>query len=75
MAIDLKAKSGKRELAFIFSSILVYSIYKDNVAMVEVIVWPIMSFIAASAGLHIYGESNKSTRVTSTTDSDSLQSP
>ena len=57
-------KTGKRELAFVFASILVYEIYSNNIEMVGIIIWPIMSFIAAAAGLHIYGESTKTTRAT-----------
>ena len=66
-------KTGKREIALAFTAILVYEIYLNNTDMVDIIIWPIMSFVAASAGLHIYGQSTKTTRSTST--DDSLQSP
>lgn len=48
-------KTLKRELAVLFSLILCWEIYINNVSMVEVIVWPVVSLIAASAGLHLYG--------------------
>ena len=50
-------KTFKREYAFILFVILLHQIYSGNVGMVELIIWPIMSFIATSAGLHIYGKS------------------
>lgn len=50
----MRNKTGKRELAFVFSVILIYQIFQNNVEMVEVIIWPIVSLIAAAAGLHIY---------------------
>ena len=53
------SKTFKREYAFIFTSILVYEIYIGNTDMVDLIIWPIMSFVATSAGLHIYDKSNK----------------
>lgn len=52
-------KTYKRELALVFSSILVWEIYNGNTEMVEVIIWPIVSLIAAAAGLHIYGGMHK----------------
>jgi len=51
----VEKKTYKRELALVFSGILVWEIYNGNTEMVEIIVWPIISLIAAAAGLHIYG--------------------
>ena len=67
-----RSKTFKREYAFIFVLILTYEIYIGNLEMVKVIIWPMLSFVAASAGLHIYGESTKTTRATTT---DSYPSP
>lgn len=47
-------KTYKRELSVVFSAILLWEIYSGNIQMVEVIIWPVISLIAASAGLHIY---------------------
>ena len=52
-------KTYKRELAILFSGILVWEIYNGNTEMVQIIVWPVISLIAASAGLHIYGGMHK----------------
>jgi len=46
-------KTFKREYAAVLMGSLLYIIYQDNVAMAEVLAWPILSFVAASAGLHI----------------------
>jgi len=51
----LRDKTLKRELTALFSIILCWEIYINNVEMVEVIVWPVVTLIAASAGLHLYG--------------------
>lgn len=48
-------KTGKRELAWLFAGILCYEIFIQNTDMVEIIVWPFVTYIAAASGLHIYG--------------------
>lgn len=50
----MQNKTYKRELSLVFSAILIWEIYNGNTQMVEIIIWPIISLIAASAGLHIY---------------------
>lgn len=50
----LRGKTGKRELAWVFSAVLVWAIYKGDVSMVEAIIWPILAYVSAAAGLHIY---------------------
>ena len=50
----MEKKTYKRELSLVFSGILIWEIYNGSTEMVEIIVWPIVSLIAASAGLHIY---------------------
>jgi hypothetical protein len=50
----MEKKTYKRELSLVFSAILIWEIYNGSTEMVEIIVWPIVSLIAASAGLHIY---------------------
>lgn len=52
----MQNKTWKRELGLLFAVILCYEVYTNNVEMVEVIVWPFVTFIAAAAGLHIYGK-------------------
>ena len=59
-------KTFKREYAFILMCFLGYSLLTDNVAMVEVIIWPMLSFVATSAGLHIYDASSRNTPVSPT---------
>lgn len=53
------SKTYKREYAFALMIALLYTVYMDNVEMVKVIIWPILSFVATSAGLHIYDKTNK----------------
>lgn len=55
----IKDKTGKREIAVILTGVLVWSIYKGDVSMVEAIVWPILSYVAAASGLHIYQRRNR----------------
>lgn len=50
----LKSKTGKREIALVFTGVLVWSIFQGDVEMVEAIVWPILGYVAAASGLHIY---------------------
>ena len=57
----LKEKTFKREYAAILFVMLAWSIWHDNVAMVEVIIWPILSFVAAAAGLHIFKKMSEPT--------------
>lgn len=47
-------KTGKREYAFLFVVLLCFLIYQDNTEILEIVIWPFITFIAASAGLHIY---------------------
>jgi hypothetical protein len=52
--VNLGNKTFKREFGAIFVAVLCYQIYQGDVSMVEVIVWPFITFIAAASGLHIY---------------------
>jgi len=52
-------KTGKRELGWLFAGILCYEIFIGNAEMVEVIVWPFVTFIAAAASIHVYGGLHK----------------
>lgn len=54
--INLTKKTFKREYAAIMFGVLNYQIMFGTTEMVEAIVWPIMSYIATAAGLHIYGQ-------------------
>lgn len=49
-----KDKTFKREYAFLLIAILLYSIYMNNVEMVTVIIWPILTYVSAAAGLHLF---------------------
>lgn len=60
---NLKEKTGKREIALLLTGILVWSIYKGEVGMVEAIVWPILSYVAAASGLHIYQRRAREERI------------
>ena len=50
----MKNKTWKRELGVLFAAVLCYEIFIGNTEMVDIIIWPFVTFIAASAGLHIY---------------------
>ena len=47
-------KTFKREYAGGLFVVLMYLVLYDKVEMVEIVIWPFLSFIATSAGLHIY---------------------
>jgi hypothetical protein len=51
--VNTAKKTFKREYSAVLMAALLYIIWQDNVAMAEVIAWPVLSFVAASAGLHI----------------------
>ena len=51
----MKTKTGKRELAWVFAGVLCYEILIDNTEMVEILIWPFVTFIAAAASIHTYG--------------------
>lgn len=61
--MKLTEKTGKREIALLLTGILVWSIYKGDVSMVEAIVWPILSYVAAASGLHIYQRRAREERI------------
>lgn len=46
-------KTFKREYAAVLMGTLLWIVYNDNVEMAQVLAWPILSFVATSAGLHI----------------------
>lgn len=52
--MNLKNKTGKREIALVLTSVLCWAILGGDVAMVEAIVWPILAYVSAASGLHIY---------------------
>ena len=47
-------KTFKREFALTLVAMLLYQIWEGNIGMVEVIIWPIMTFAAGAAGMQIY---------------------
>ena len=57
--MDWKNKTFKREYAFILMGTLVYVVVTGDVAMVEAIIWPMLSIVATSAGLHIYDKTKR----------------
>jgi hypothetical protein len=52
--INWRRKTMKREYALVLLLVLLWVVITGDVAMVEVIVWPFLSFVATSAGLTIY---------------------
>lgn len=51
-------KTGKREYAFLFVGLICFLVYEGNKEILEVVIWPFITFIAAAAGLHIYDKNN-----------------
>ena len=47
-------KTGKREYAFVFVVLLCYLVYQESKDILQVVIWPFITFIAAAAGMHIY---------------------
>jgi len=52
--MNLSGKTFKREYAGAMFIVLMYLVLYDKTEMVELVIWPFLSFIATSAGLHIY---------------------
>lgn len=52
----MTTKTGKRELAWVFAGVLCYEIFIGNTEMVSILVWPFVTFIAAAASIHTYGQ-------------------
>lgn len=57
--MSLQKKTGKREIAVILTGLLCWVIFGGDVEMVKVIIWPILSYVAAASGLHIFKDSIK----------------
>jgi hypothetical protein len=51
---SLREKTGKREYAFVLMSALLWLVWTGDTAMMQIVVWPFLSFVATAAGLHIY---------------------
>ena len=58
--MKMQQKTFKREYAGILMAVLLYQVIFGDVSMVEVIIWPFLSFVATSAGLHIYDKRSSS---------------
>lgn len=52
--MNLGNKTGKREIAIVLTGILCWAILGGDVAMVEAIIWPVLTYVSAASGLHIY---------------------
>jgi len=52
-------KTWSRETALVLLALLGWSIYKENVNLVEVIVWPFVSYAAVAFGLKRVDDSSK----------------
>lgn len=52
--MNLNNKTFKREYAGAMFIVLMYLVLYDKTEMVDLVIWPFLSFIATSAGLHIY---------------------
>lgn len=50
----MEKKTFKREIGLAFAAVLMYMVYTNNVEMVEVIVWPFVSYVAAASGIHTW---------------------
>ena len=59
----LTKKTFKRELAVVLLIWLVYVVETKDVEIVEVLVWPVFSFAAASFGFDAYGKLQSNTSV------------
>lgn len=55
-------KTYKREMSVVLLVILVYTILEGDTEMVEAIIWPFLSFIATSVGIHIYDRTTSNRR-------------
>ena len=55
----LTKKTWSRETAYALGLILIWTIYKENTALVEVIIWPILSYAALAFGLKRVDDSTK----------------
>lgn len=53
-----KTKTWKRETAFLLLLGLAYVVWTGDVAMVQVLVWPIFSFAGLAFGLDVYSKSD-----------------
>lgn len=60
--MKLKEKTFKREYAFALIAMLLYQVFQGEHEMVEAIIWPFLSFVATSAGLHIYDKTTSNRR-------------
>lgn len=50
----LKEKTGKREIAWALTGILVWAIFQGDVSMVEVLVWPVLVYVGGVSGVHMW---------------------
>ena len=53
LATALSDKTLKREHGVVLGAGLTWQIFTGDVAMVEAIIWPVLTFIGAVSGLHI----------------------
>ena len=63
-------KSYKREVAVILMLGLGWVVYSGNLAMVEVLVWPVFAFATAAFGLDSYAKQIKDNTGSYSTDGD-----
>ena len=52
-------KTWSRESAFVLLVVLCWTIYQENVPLVEVIIWPITTYAAVAFGLKRVGDPTK----------------
>lgn len=60
--INWNKKTMKREYSLVLLVVLLHAVLTGNTAMVEVIVWPFLSFVATAAGLTIYDRQGRERR-------------
>lgn len=58
----LKDKTGKREYAFLLMCALGYLLWTGDTEMMQIVVWPFLSFVATAAGIHIYDKTTSNRR-------------
>ncbi len=59
----LADKTLKREYALILFGVLIWKIIEGDLSMVEVLLMPVMTYIAAVAGIHLMAGRNVHTGV------------
>lgn len=57
--MNINTKTWSRESAALLLAVLCWTIYQENVSLVEVIIWPFTSYAAIAFGLKRVGDSGR----------------